>query len=175
VLSLEKTRPARNQHPFLRASIVSELELISKLLTVALLALATMFDVKSRRIPNRLTVTSAVGGLAVHTAFEGWTGAQWAVLGLLSGLGALMVPFLLGWVGAGDVKLLAAIGALQGPTLVLTAALYGAAAGGLFSVTVLLVSRFCQRKTEANVNPQKLTLPYGPPLALGTLLALLLH
>ena len=84
----------------------------------ALLVWAAVSDVRTRLIRNWLTVSLMLGGL-LQSCFAGGTvrpGA--AALGLLVGFGLLIVPFALGALGGGDVKLLAGIGAWVGPTAV---------------------------------------------------------
>lgn len=138
-------------------------------LTIALLATATASDLRSRRIPNRLTVPAALLGLALQTMLAGPLGAQQAALGWLAGFGLLAIPCLLGWMGGGDVKLLAAVGAFQDPALAFSAGLYGTLAGGLLSLAVLLRRRGAGAPGEAR---RRATLAYGPALAVGTLVAL---
>jgi prepilin peptidase CpaA len=144
-------------------------------LTIALVAVATAWDLRTRRIPNWLTVPLAAAGLLLHAAANGPAGAGFSALGCLAGLVILLIPCFLRWVGAGDVKLLAAIGALQGPALVLRAGLYGILAGGLLSLGVLLVSRLAARASTSSQPLRRVTLPYGPALAVGTLAALALR
>jgi prepilin peptidase CpaA len=138
-------------------------------LTLALLATATVTDLRGRRIPNALTIPAAVLGVALQAALGGPGGAQIAALGWLVGFGLLALPCLLGWMGGGDVKLLAAVGAAQGPTLVLSAGLYGMLVGGLASLAILLQSP----ASASSGRPSRRTLAYAPALALGTLIALL--
>ena len=72
-------------------------------------------DWRSRRIPNYLTFGGALAGVAFQTAVFGWPGLAQALLGLFLGLGLLLLPYVLGGMGAGDVKALAALGAWLGP------------------------------------------------------------
>jgi prepilin peptidase CpaA len=95
-------------------------------------------DWRSRRIPNYLTFGGALGGVVFQTAVFGWPGLAQALLGLLLGLGLLLLPYVFGGMGAGDVKALAALGAWLGPMGVFSVFLYMALAGGLMSLGVLL-------------------------------------
>ena len=140
-------------------------------LTLTLLTFATASDLRSRRIPNRLTVSVALLGIALQIALSGWSGAQQATLGWLVGFAILAIPCLLGWMGGGDVKLLAAVGALQGPALALSAGLYGTMFGGLLSLAVLLRQRATRATASGPI--RRTTLPYGPALAIGTLVAII--
>lgn len=116
----------------------------------ALLAAAVWHDVRTRRIPNRLVFGGAVAGLALQTllpAGEGLFSTPFGALGLLQGLAglglglALLLPmYLLGAMGAGDVKLMAMSGAFLGPRDVLGATLLTLVAGGVLALGVALAS-----------------------------------
>jgi prepilin peptidase CpaA len=118
------------------------------LLLCALLGLAVWHDVRSRRIPNRLVFPGAFAGLALHTVLAAGSGLftePFGGLGLLSGLAglalglALLLPmYMLRAMGAGDVKLMAMVGAFLGPQAVFGAALSSLLAGGLLALTVAL-------------------------------------
>ncbi|MGE5541721.1 MAG: prepilin peptidase [Bacillota bacterium] len=111
-------------------------------MTALLVAAAgTWCDCKERRIPNRLVTAGIAVGFALGFFTNGVHGLAECVLGLLTGGALLFVPFALGWVGAGDVKLLAAIGAILGPKGVAYSILYGAVAGGVMSAVVLVRRR----------------------------------
>lgn len=112
-----------------------------------LLALAIRSDLATRRIPNRLIVAGIASGLLCAI----WAGATAppssipspgaAVLGMLSGF-ALFVPFhLLRVLGAGDVKLMAAVGVWLGPAATMQAALYVVLAGGVLALLTAWWSR----------------------------------
>ena len=151
------------------------------------LAAAVVTDVRTRRIPNWLT--AAITGAGFGIAFGGGavTPAQ-AALGLLTGLLLMLPGHVIGATGAGDVKLMAAIGVLVGPGLVLKAFLYTAVAGGIFALAVaarrgLLTDTLhgTQRLVTAPLAaPNAIKSPsranrfaYGPAIAVGTLIAVL--
>ena len=152
-------------------------------LLVAALAYAVFTDLRSRRIGNKLTYAAALLGLAVHAATGGWSGAGASALGWLVGFGLLLVPWLRGAMGGGDVKLLAAIGALQGPWFVLYTAIYGGLAGGVLAVGYLAHKRWRLRRSadgaaggDGNVlgrGWRTVTIPYGPAIAAGAAVVLL--
>ena len=106
---------------------------------VVLVAAATMCDLKTRRIPNSLTLGAAAVALVLQLALAGWPGLGFAASGWLLGLVLFFPVFALGGMGAGDVKLLAAIGAWLGPVGAAWTALYGALAGGIMALGVVLV------------------------------------
>ena len=89
-------------------------------------------DLRTRKIPNYLTFGAALAGLAYNLAVSGWGGLGDGLLGLLLGLAFLILPYLMGGMGAGDVKALAALGAWLGPAGTLYLFCYMAIAGGLF-------------------------------------------
>jgi prepilin peptidase CpaA len=99
--------------------------------------IAVWFDYRERRIPNRLVFTGMIAGLVTGMISGGVKGLAWSALGMLAGIGILLVPFAMGGIGAGDVKLLGAIGAILGARGALFSMLYGAIAGGLISVIIL--------------------------------------
>src|SRR6185295_14833073 len=93
-------------------------------------------DIRTRRIPNELT--AAMAGVGVGLAATGVSGVPlWAsVLGFVVGLVLMMPGHVLGATGAGDVKLMAAVGAIVGPALVISAFLFTAVAGGVLALAV---------------------------------------
>ena len=149
-----------------------------------------VFDVRSRRIPNRITLPAMAAGLLLHSIGDSWHG-------LLSALGAgaiCFVAFLIfhiaGGMGAGDVKLMTAVGCLAGMPYVTSLLILTAIAGGVMGVG-LAVFRGKLRETlfnlgtiithhgaagltphpELNVrNGATLRLPYGVAIAAGCLL-----
>lgn len=110
--------------------------LLTALLLLTLL-LSVITDLRSRRIPNTLTLPLAAVALLAHTVTGGWTGFLFSFEGLLLGLALLIIPFAMGWMGGGDVKLLAAVGAVLGPQQVFIVALYMAVVGGVIAAAVL--------------------------------------
>lgn len=105
-------------------------------LGVAMAAVAT--DTRSGLIPNRLTFPAIAGGLAFHSWVNGWGGLGFSAQGAALGLALLGLPFLLGGMGAGDVKLLAALGALVGPLAIFHTFIFAALGGGGIGLFVIL-------------------------------------
>lgn len=95
-----------------------------------------MIDLYTRRVPNVLTLSAAgLGLIAAATGFGNLTiGA--ALAGFFVGLLLMLPGHLFGGTGGGDVKLMAALGTWLGPSLVLTAFLYSAIAGGVLALIV---------------------------------------
>lgn len=105
---------------------------------LALLVLAAREDVRTRRIPNRLVVLGLISSVVVRFAFEGSPGLQSAAMGALVTGGLLLPGWLLGWTGAGDVKLMAVSGAWLGAAVGGMAVLFTLIAGGLFALAVAI-------------------------------------
>lgn len=91
-------------------------------------------DLLSHRIPNWLSASLLCLGLGLHLRFEGWSGLGQGTLGVLIGFAALLPLYLLRATGAGDVKLLAALGAGLGPYWALMAGIYTMLAGAVLAV-----------------------------------------
>lgn len=157
--------------------------------TAAVVALATYTDLRSRRIPNWLVVPFFGAGVLVSCWFHGWHGLVQSLGGAGLGLLSFGVLFMMGGMGAGDVKLFAAIGAWIGPAqlliaLVLTALVGGAMAlgslawggflGEFFRRTGGLFLGLREERGEAVVHKaQPRYIPYGPAIAVGTLMSFL--
>jgi prepilin peptidase CpaA len=104
----------------------------------ALLTLACISDLRTRRIPNALTLSAMLIALVFHLVTGGWSAAGWSVAGCLLGALLFFPMFALRGMGAGDVKLMAAVGAWLGPSQVATAALASSIAGGVIALAVAL-------------------------------------
>lgn len=99
---------------------------------------ASISDLRNNRIPNWLTLTAIVVGLSWHAFSAGLNGFLSGFYGLALGMAFLMAFYLLGGTGAGDVKLMGAVGAFLGPWGVLNAFLWTALAGGVYSLGMIL-------------------------------------
>src|SRR5258706_4915479 len=115
---------------------------VVSIVTIAVAVLAAVIDVRTHRIPNLLTFGSAIAGLLYHGITGGLPGVVWALAACAIGLALFFPFFVLGGMGAGDVKLLAALGAWLGPSGALRLAAATALAGGLVAIAVTLHSRY---------------------------------
>ncbi|WP_321470819.1 prepilin peptidase [uncultured Paludibaculum sp.] len=104
----------------------------------ALVLIAAFCDIRSRNIPNWLTVGGVVAGLALHPYLAGWAGLKFSGGGF--GLAVLMfIPlFVLRWLGGGDVKLMAAVGALAGAYNLFIIFIMDAILGGAVALIAVL-------------------------------------
>jgi len=115
-----------------------------------LLALACVTDLRARRIPNVLTFSAAAGAVLFHLVTGGWQAAGWSIVGLFVGALLFLPMFALRGMGAGDVKLLAAVGAWLGPGQVAMVALATSLVGGVMAIVVALAYGYL-RKALTNI------------------------
>jgi prepilin peptidase CpaA len=106
-------------------------------LLILLLAVSVFTDVKWKRIPNALTYPTMAIAMAVHGFMGGASGLIYSIEGLCLGLTLLIVFYFLGMMGAGDVKLMSAVGSILGPAGVFKAFLFTAIVGGVYALVVL--------------------------------------
>ncbi len=83
--------------------------------TLFFITLVSLWDWRWHRVPNLFTYPTMVVGVFYHALTAGWGKALFSIEGLLLGGALLLIPYMLKWVGAGDVKALAALGAIWGP------------------------------------------------------------
>ena len=107
--------------------------------------LAVGWDVATRRIPNALTFGAAVAALLTHRYLGGWGAMGLSVAGWLVGVAFFLPFFVLGGMGAGDVKLLGALGAWVGPAAVVWVALFACIAGGVIALIVAMFAGYLTR------------------------------
>jgi prepilin peptidase CpaA len=151
-------------------------------------ALGAAIDLRSRRVPNWLTLSITLTGLALAAVRASGLGLAAALAGFALGLAVMLPGHLIGATGAGDVKLLAALGTLLGPKAVFLAFVYSAIAGGAIAVAVAMQRRTLEVTVErtamllrtrgANVAEIERTstnnrFAYAPAIAVGALVAAL--
>jgi prepilin peptidase CpaA len=115
-----------------------------------LVAIAAVFDIRFRRIPNWLVLAGIIVGFAWNVYSSGWSGLGRAAAGLGLGFVLYFPLYLIRARGAGDVKLLAAVGAIAGPVNCLWIFLSTAILGGIIALLLLMVRGRVQ-KTLFNV------------------------
>jgi prepilin peptidase CpaA len=114
-------------------------------MAVALAIVAAAWDLRTRRIPNVLTFGAALVAVLLHGYFEGLNGLGLSLAGWAVGLALFLPFFALGGLGAGDVKLLAAVGACLGPLAAVWVALYTSIAGGAMALAVASYSGYLRQ------------------------------
>ncbi len=161
---------------------------MSAIVVLAAGVIASWIDLRSRRVPNLLTMPLACAGLLLAaTGTSGLTVTD-ALFGCAVGLGVMLPLHILGGTGAGDVKLMAAFGALLGPAGVLGAFVRMAIIGGVIALgvamhrgrlretlngTALLVARVDGVAAAIQHPAVNNKFPYAPAVALGAALVAL--
>jgi len=158
--------------------------------TLIVLAVATFTDLRSRRIPNWLVLPFLVAGIVASGWLHGWPGIGQSFAGLGLGLLVYGVLFFMGGMGAGDVKLCAALGAWIWPRQLLFSLVFTAMAGGIIVLVWLVFFVYLKKAIKAvrrravgedgpvsgnpepvEIDPLKRKMPYAPAIAVGTLLS----
>ncbi|WP_253701314.1 prepilin peptidase [Bacillus sp. FJAT-29814] len=165
--------------------------MIIKIILVTILLISLYTDVKKRKILNIVTLPSILLGFVIHIISNGLDGFLFSGKGFLTGLGLLIIPYLLGGMGAGDVKLMAAIGALAGTSFVFYSFIYTALIGGLISLVLIIKQKGFLNSLKSflyavvffrsNVGSiflaknkhSSISFPYGVAIVLGTFCSLL--
>ncbi|MCA9099537.1 MAG: prepilin peptidase [Pirellulales bacterium] len=155
------------------------------------LIVAAVIDGYMLKVPNWLTFPMVVSGWVYSTAAFGWAGLGWSLVGTLVGLALLLPAYAIGGMGAGDVKLLAGVGAWVWATNTFYAFCLSAIVGAVIAVGMVLSRRaWSHHKNQFYVivnelftirDPNQLSaiaaerkssmllLPYGIPIAIGTI------
>lgn len=154
-----------------------------------MLLICLLTDLSRRKIYNIVIFPILVFGLVYNFATGGWLGLSQSLMGILVGLAMLIVPFALGGMGAGDVKLMAVIGAVKGPLFIFYTALGMGLAGGVIALAILiyqrqmlnLLTRFLQgvylllstrfKVFAFELNHEKIMFPYGLAIVAGAVSA----
>ncbi len=159
-------------------------------LLVPLAIIITYYDVRYRRIPNLFVLATLLSGIILNVTFNGWGGVLSSLQGCGLGFGLMFALHMLGAMGAGDVKLFAAIGAVIGAKLVIPTFLVVALTGGVLAI-VAMVRAGSVRSTLQGVlqifvgllpgwkmprfavpADRRHTIPYGVAITLGSLISL---
>lgn len=141
-------------------------------------------DVRWNRIPNSFTVPIFFAAVVYHGVTSGMSGAAMSLLGFAIGMGLLLIPWMFGGGGAGDVKLMAAVGAWFGPKLILLVWMGSMGVALLMAICVLVYvattrgtaqmrSRFLSQgdsDAEQSGKPpaRKRVIPYAVPVAVAS-------
>lgn len=121
---------------------------VPHIMIVLIAAVACVIDLRTRRIPNWLTFSSALGGLAYHLFVNGVSGLGFAGAGWLVGVAIFFIPFILRGLGGGDIKLLGALGAWLGPADIVWLSLYTGVAGGVLALGVSLAQGYLRQALQ---------------------------
>ncbi|MCT4607055.1 MAG: A24 family peptidase [Marinisporobacter sp.] len=162
-------------------------------LLIIILSICVITDIRERKIYNKVIFPSLILAFLSHLFLDGPISFLSSLIGFFVGFFILLIPYLLGGMGAGDVKLLALIGALKGPTFVFHTSIYMAIVGGLIALILLLFQNRLHTtlksfyyylyslkngvKLSSMINKDDLsnTYPYGTAIAAGAIINLLLE
>jgi len=158
---------------------------------VVAVSVATITDLRSRRIPNWLVFPLMILGLLLCSWLRGWHGFEKSIEGFGLGLLIYGILFAVGGMGMGDVKLVAAIGAWIGPGQLLIALVITGIVGGMMALCIAVWGGFLKEVMRGAVNvflgwsklglrshpelvlsnPREHKMPYAPAIAVGTLMS----
>lgn len=160
-------------------------------LVSATLVVAAVIDGWKLKVPNWITFPMILLGWAYFSYFGGWAGLGYSVLGTFAGLGMLLPLYAIGGMGAGDVKLLAGVGAWVGTTHTFRAFCCSAVVGGVIALAMVVYRRSWAKHANNFMNiahevltvgnptvlaaraaerkSSMLLLPYGIPIAIGAI------
>ena len=163
--------------------------LVSTFLLVPLAAVIAYYDVRYRRIPNAFVLAAFSGGFLMNTILGGMHGAYLSISGCLLGFVLMFILHVFGAMGAGDVKLFAAIGAVTGAELILPTFIVVILTGGLLAVVSIIragvVMTTMHRVLQILVGllpgwqmpkfavpaDRKHTIPYGVAITMGSIIS----
>ncbi|MAT16195.1 MAG: prepilin peptidase [Planctomyces sp.] len=155
------------------------------------LIVAAWIDGKELRVPNWITFPMVLSGIVFCTYMDGWSGLGFSLLGMCVGLLCLLPLYAVGGMGAGDVKLMAGMGAWVGATVTIYAFCVSTVVGALMAVCMVLYRRSFRKHYDnfmmilmewmqvknprelseiaARRKPQMFLLPYGIPICIGSI------
>ena len=155
------------------------------------LVVAAVIDGKKLKVPNWITFPMIASGWIYSLCFFGWEGLGWSLVGMCVGLALLLPAYCIGGMGAGDVKLLAGVGAWMWPSVTFFAFAVSALVGGVIAVAMIAWTRSWDKHRDqfwlilneiatvkdpeklseiaAERKPRMFLLPYGIPIAIGSI------
>ncbi len=137
------------------------LDQLSVFSLLAMLAVAIYFDIRTERIPNWLIAAGTVVALTLHAVSSGTSGLLTSVGGLSIAMVILLPFYIAGVMGAGDVKLMAAVGAFTGVHLALLAVGFAVGVGVLEAIAILVLRGSAGQTWERYRQIGKTTLATG--------------
>ncbi len=158
------------------------------------LIVAAIIDGLQLKVPNWITYPMILSGWvysAALSSYAGWEGLGFSLLGTVVGLALLLPLYAIGGMGAGDVKLLAGVGAWMWPTVTFFAFAVSAIVGGVIAIGMVLWTKSWDKHRDqfwgifneivtvkdpeklaeiaAERKPRMFLLPYGIPIAIGSI------
>ena len=162
---------------------------LSQIILIIVLIVAAISDIRFQKIPNWLTLPTMIGAIIYSTSSMGLPGFIFSSGGIFVGIAVMLLPYLMGGLGAGDAKLMGAAGGLLGPKGIFVAFLLTALIGGIYAMIVLaihgslretlrrywlLLKTFFLARKIIYISPSEQEkmprLRYGVAIALGTII-----
>jgi len=168
---------------------------IAALSVTVIVSIAVITDVRYKKIPNILTLSGMIIAIGYHSLVWGFDGLIFSMEGLFLGMALLIAFYFAGGMGAGDVKLMGAIGGFLGPKGVFYAFLFSAIVGGIYAIVILklrghlietlkryalIIKMFVMTGNfsyvpESRENIRNIKLCYGVAIALGTMFSIFIN
>lgn len=163
--------------------------LVNISLLIPLAIIITYYDVRYRRIPNAFVLATLAAGIAINGSFAGFTGVVASLAGCAFAFVLMFMLHIFGAMGAGDVKLFAAIGAVTGAPLVLPTFIVVILTGGLLAIVsiiragILVTTMHRVLQIFVGMLPgwqmpkfavpldRKHTIPYGVAITMGSIIS----
>ncbi len=151
-----------------------------------ILVIAAFFDFYKQKIHNKLTFSTILSALLFYGYADGFHGLIFSLTGLAVGIAVLFLPYIMGGTGAGDVKLMGAVGSLLGAKAVFISFLFTALFGGIYALLVIFLNKkkftgffkkhyhvilaflLTRKYMPVSVNENRPKICYGIAIALGT-------
>ena len=164
--------------------------LVNITVLVPLSILIAYYDVRYRRIPNAFVLATLAAGITINAIFGGWPGVATSIGGCLLAFVLMFMLHIFGAMGAGDVKLFAAIGAVTGSQMVMPTFVVVILTGGLLAVVSMVRSGMVrttmhrvlqilvgmlpgwQMPRFAVPADRKYTIPYGVAITMGSIISI---
>ncbi|MCM3765806.1 prepilin peptidase [Neobacillus niacini] len=159
---------------------------------IIILLICLFTDLKYRKIFNIITIPTIIFAVIHNSLIAGYEGFLFSAKGFFVGLIVFLIPYLLGGMGAGDVKLMAAIGALMGTSFVFYSFIYTGLIGGFIAIVLIVKNNglknlikslifnvvFFRSNLGSIIFPigkekSRILFPYGIAIVLGTLCTLI--
>jgi prepilin peptidase CpaA len=157
----------------------------TNVLLIILLFICVITDLRERKIYNKVLLPFLIISISFHLILDGLSGLTTSLVGTMVGFLILIIPYFMGGMGAGDVKLLAVVGTIKGMNFVLVTALYMGIIGGIIGLLILffrrgsinrlkqifyffvLITRGIRIPIITDKEGLQTTYPYGVAIALG--------
>ena len=129
------------------------IDLVPAYILCVILIVAAAFDLEKHKIPNIINYYGMLAAISFHSWNNGYAGLAFSLQGIGVGIALLIIPYMMGGMGAGDAKLMGMVGGFLGMKAVFYAFLVSALIGGLYAVLVIVVHRIRHQNWLISINP----------------------